>query len=105
MPAISGRVHEKGGLFRPGKLDFDQPARAIGILVDQAGIVAQSFIDCRHLAVGRQIERTYRFDGFERAEFLAFRKGGPGLGQFDIGDVAQLVLGKIGNSDAEWGGR
>src|SRR5690606_35825991 len=86
-----------------GLLDLDhvQPTVAVGVLVDRLGLVGERRVDLDHRAADRGVHirrRLHRFD---------HRTGRTGLdtvadvGKFHVDQVAEQLLGVVGNADGD----
>src|SRR5579859_5856288 len=74
--------------------DFDHPASLIWIVVDALRLINQTAVDLDDFAGDRGVQIGRRLDRFDHAELLAGLDLVAHLGQLDVHDVAQLVLGK-----------
>src|ERR1700674_145102 len=89
---VVGLLVEQLGIVLDGA-ELDDPALAVGVLVDVLGMILQFLVDLRHLAPHWAVQiggRLHRFDHAEpgaRVERLANRR------QLEIDDIAELRLG------------
>src|SRR5476651_375628 len=97
-------VEERAGFARDGQFDHDHPA-VMRVLVDRLRLVLERRVDLEDLAGDRRVEFGDRLHRFDRAEGLPLLHLRPDLGQLDIDDVAELLLGVVGDADAALVGR
>src|SRR5262245_34346906 len=84
---------------RVGGHDLVEPAPAVRVAVDQFGGRVQGLVDRGHLAVDGRVEVA---DRLGRLQLTAGGTGGDRLAdrrQGDVDDVAELVLGVVGDAD------
>ena len=84
-----------------GGLDLEQPALAVGVGVDQLGLGVQRLVDRGHRAADRCVDVAHGLGRLQLPHCVPGRDSGAGLGQGHVDDVAELVLGIVGDADAQ----
>src|SRR3990172_3187847 len=95
--AIGRGVHEPVGCL--GDLQDDEPAVTVGLLVHELGPLLQERVAFQHRARDRGIYVGDGLRGLDLAERLAPRDLRSDLGDVHIYDVAECVLGVVGDPD------
>lgn len=80
-------------------LDLHEPSFARRGLVDQAGVIRKILVDLGHLTRNWVVHVRRRFDGLNGSKLLLTTKAIAHLGQIYVHDVAEAVLGKVGDAD------
>eukprot|EP01022_Parablepharisma_sp_SALTPOND_P010603 TRINITY_DN14375_c0_g1_i1.p1 TRINITY_DN14375_c0_g1~~TRINITY_DN14375_c0_g1_i1.p1 ORF type:complete len:340 (+),score=68.33 TRINITY_DN14375_c0_g1_i1:188-1207(+) len=95
---VGGCIHKVVQLGLIESAQLDQPSRAIAILVDQLGLVFQGAVHLGHHPAQGSIDVRRGLDRLHHAHLAHLFHLCLGLGQFHVGDVAQLVLGIVGEA-------
>src|SRR5260221_7136803 len=93
------RVHQAGHRGGIGELDLDHPGRAMGIRVDDLGLVDEAGVHLGHRAGHRRVELGDRLDRLHRSEYLVRGDGAPHLGELQEHDVTELLLRVVRDPD------
>jgi hypothetical protein len=88
---------EEVSLVRDAELD--DPAVAVGVFVDLLGAVIEGLVDLDDLAADRGVDVRDGLDGLDGAEGVSGVEGGARFGELDEDDVAELILGVVGDAD------
>src|SRR5690606_35300282 len=91
----AGRVEDT----RVVDAELDEPPRAVGVFVDEFGLVDDGVVRLADGAAHGGEEFTDRLGRLDLTHHLAGLNGAAGLGQFDVDDVTELVGGEFGDSD------
>ena len=82
-----------------GNFNFEKPAAALRLGIDQSRGIFEGFVDRRNLAVDGGIYLGRRFHRFDHRCLVALAERRAYLGQLDKHHVAQLFLGIAGDAD------
>src|SRR5687767_3691190 len=69
-------VHEPVDLGRVVRPDFDHPAGAVGIAVDESRLLVETVIDGGHFTRDRREQLRHRFHGLDSSEHIVLRELG-----------------------------
>jgi len=94
---IHKRIHRRG----VSHFDFDEPAIAEGVGVEGGGVVVQAGVDLNDLAADCGVDIRGCFDGFDLADAFAWLDFGSDGLHLDVGDVGELIDGKLGDAERE----
>ena len=92
-------VHQRLGLRGVRQLDLDQPALAVGVLVDRLGLVAERLVDGDDLARQRRDHVGDRLDRLDLGVGLVLGHLRADLGRLEEHDLAERVLGVPGDPE------
>ena len=84
---------------RIGHLDRADPALAVGVAVEQFGLVLQRGVHGGDGAGDGGVDVAHRLRAPDLGERVVRSDGGPDLGKFDEHDVSERVLGVVGDAD------
>src|SRR5579872_700889 len=96
---VGGGVHQARNLGGSGELSFDQPSGAVRVGVNDFWFVGQLRICFGHFPRHRSENFADRLDGFNGAENFSCGDLLADRWNFDKNNIAEFVLGVIGNSD------
>src|SRR3954454_12988127 len=92
-------LHHDFQVVRGGESDLDQPAVAVGILVEQLGIVHHGVVDLDDLARDGREHFGHGLDRLDRAELVVGVEHLADLRQLHEHHLAQLLLRELGDPD------
>ena len=96
--AIGGLIHQAIQFRQIGKLHFIYPAVGFRRGIHQTGLIDQSLIHFHHLTGYRTFYLAGGFHRFNNGSFIANRDLAANFRQFHKNNIAQGILGKIGNA-------
>ena len=97
--AVVGGGEQPGSIGRIGQLELDHPAVRVRGRIDLLRGSIQGLVDLDDRARERGIDIGGGLDRFNDAKRVAGFVDRANLGQLNKGDVAQAVLGVVGNTD------
>ena len=98
MRLIGSSIHEAGDIRCVFNAEFEDPAFAVGIGVDERWIAFDIWISLDDLAADRGVDVAGGFDGFHDGAWIASIDGAAVGGQFDEDNVGEFFLSVIGNA-------
>lgn len=84
------------------ELDFDHPALAVAIKVDQFRFLNKLFVDLGNLARDRHKQVGDRLDRLDHTKFLFYFELVANPGKLDIGYITELIGSKRRNPDGRY---
>src|SRR5262245_5250910 len=101
MLRVRIRAQQPLQFFGVRDLHFDHPALAVGIAVDECGILLEGLIRLENGPANRCVQLGDRFHRFDRSEDGFLRVARSALGQLHEHDVAQLALCVVGDPNLD----
>ena len=96
---VTGGIQQAADGARIGEAQGEDPAVLIGALVDRLRRIGKCHVDVHHLTGQGGVDVGRRLHGLDHGKRLAGIHLPPDLGGLDIDDVAQGLLGMVGDAD------
>ena len=98
MRLIGGGIHQAGDIRHVFNAEFENPAFAVGVGIDERGIAFDIRISLDDLAADGGVDVASSFDGFDDGARIAGIDGAAVGGQLDEDDVGEFFLSVIRNA-------